>query len=181
MTGETKPQANPRSSSAIASFVGQPLLHQSRLTTCSPRCAGGHTGPPLRKRETFKIAIASSSGLLKNPSSGGRCFYPPDKGGQGGWFLAEGGRAGRVKYYSLRLPPSFLAMNPPTPLVRGAFSTTPPHSRLTLKGGVNSKARICPQLPSSGFRRDGAQSLPHRAGLTRARMRVFSSIRGGRK
>ena len=38
-------------------------------------------------------------------------------------------------------------MNPPTPLVRGAFSTTPPQSRLTLKGGVNSKARTIP--PSS--------------------------------
>ena len=152
MTGETKPQANPRSSSAIASFVGQPLLHQSRLTTCSPRCAGGHTGPPLRKRETFKIAIASSSGLLKNPSSGGRCFYPPDKGGQGGWFLAEGGRAGRVKYYSLRLPPSFLAMNPPTPLVRGAFSTTPIRwERLLRKKSANARSSIADPQGGSKF------------------------------
>ena len=56
-------------------------------------------------------------------------LYPPDKGGQGGWFPAEGGRAGRVKYYSLRLPPpSFLAMNAPSPV---AFDPQPP-----LSGGL---------------------------------------------
>ena len=43
-------------------------------------------------------------------------------------------------------------------LTLNSRQTLAPHSRLT------------PQLPSSGFRRDGAQSLPHRAGLTRAGM-----------
>ena len=72
---------------------------------------------------------------------------------------------------------------------------TPSSVAIDLKGGVPT--RICPQLPSSGFRRDGPQSLPHRAeqslphqsGLTRAgksisseeRGMAVSSIRGGEK
>ena len=46
---------------------------------------------------------------------------------------------------------------------------------------TSRRRRISPHLPSSGFRRDGRESLPHRAGLTRAGMRVFSSIGGGEK
>ena len=85
-------------------------------------------------------------------------------------------------------------VRPPTPLVRRAFSTTPRWERLlrtkktfisnppsSVGQTLRSAERIFPQLASSGFRRVGAQSLPHRAGLTRARMRVFSSIRGGEK
>ena len=72
---------------------------------------------------------------------------------------------------------------------------TPSSVAIDLKGGVPT--RICPQLPLSGFRRDGPQSLPHRAeqslphqsGLTRAgksisseeRGMAVSSIRGGEK
>ena len=42
-------------------------------------------------------------------------------------------------------------------------------------------SRICPHLPSSGFRRDGPQSLPHRAGLTRAGKIAFPATGGGEK
>ena len=54
-------------------------------------------------------------------------------------------------------------------------------SNLESPQGGSYDPRICAHLPSSGFRRDGPQSLPHRAGLTRARMGVFSSMRGGEK
>ena len=65
---------------------------------------------------------------------------------------------------------------------RSSLKSNPPFSvGFDPQGGSNLEPRICPHLPSSGFRRDGAQSLPHRAGLTRARMGVFSSMRGGEK
>ena len=41
-------------------------------------------------------------------------------------LIASRGRASRVKYYSLRLPPSFLAMNPPTPPCQGGFFNKAP-------------------------------------------------------
>ena len=41
--------------------------------------------------------------------------------------------------------------------------------------------RICPHLASSGFRRDGGQSLPNRAGLTRAGKKGFPATGGGKK
>ena len=47
--------------------------------------------------------------------------------------------------------------------------TLAPHSRLT------------PHSPSSGFRRVGGQSLPNRAGLSRAGKIAFPAIRGGEK
>ena len=101
---------------------------------------------------------------MKNPSSGA-WLYPPDKGGQGGWFPAEGGRAGRVKYYSLRLAPILPCherslpgrVRPPTPLVRGAFSTTPRRDELTTgvqglngRGGEETRS----DSPCSGLSHD---------------------------
>ena len=74
-----------------------------------------------------------SGGLFQHPLVGwhglprrGDGLYPPDKGGQGGWFPAER-RAGRVKY-ALRLPPN--AMNAPSPsrVLPLMCSTTPPCS-----------------------------------------------------
>ena len=80
------------------------------------------------------VITPSLRGLLKTRfRERAHGLYPPDKGGQGGWFPAEGGRAGRVKYYSLRLPPSFLAMNAPSPV---AFDPQPP-----LSGGLFQQPR----------------------------------------
>ena len=70
--------------------------------------------------------------------------------------------------------------------------TSPHRGSPTLKGGVSLKAsrwkvspptrrrlRNCPHLSSSGFRRDEGESLPNRAGLTRAGEEAFPAIGGG--
>ena len=90
---------------------------------------------------------------------------PPDKGGQGGWFPAEGGRAGRVKYYSLRLPPILPCHEPPNPPCQGGFFNNPDEGVFAVcrprRGSVflllgnptarRVKARITPPLRGSGF------------------------------
>ncbi len=66
---------------------------------------------------------------------------------------------------------------------RSSLASNPPSSvGFDPQGGSESRtARLTSQLPLSLSGRDGPQSLPHRAGLTRARMGVFSSMRGGEK
>ena len=81
--------------------------------------------PPL-SGGLFQHPLVGWHGLY--PLVGAHGLYPPDKGGQGGWFPAERGRAGRVKYYSLRLPPNLPCHERSLP---GRVKTLPARSRFT--------------------------------------------------
>ena len=52
-------------------------------------------------------------------------------------------------------------------------------SRWKVSPPTRRSLRNCPHLPRVGFRRDGGESLPNRAGLTRAGKKAFPAIEGG--
>ena len=125
--------------------------------------------PPWRVILPSSVGKRSFIGAVEKTLVGRMAFTPLTRGARGGWFPAEGGRAGRVKYYSLRLPPILPCherslpgrVRPPTPLVRGAFSTTPHHSRLTRddtppSSRVGASAVSRESRGASGARRRGA-------------------------
>ena len=64
------------------------------------------------------------------------------KGGVGGvGFQAEGGRAGRVKYHSLRLPPILPCHEPPNPPCQGGFFNNPSPGGIDCRGRIHAARR----------------------------------------
>ena len=101
--------------------------------------------PPQRKMPAahslpWHVILPSSGGkqilapgAVEKPLVGRMAFTPLTRGARGVGFQPREGERGGVKYDSLRLPPILPCherslpgrVRPPTPLVRGAFSTTP--------------------------------------------------------
>ena len=70
-------------------------------------------------RHARENANPRSPGAVEKPLVGSMAFTPLTRGARGVAFPAEGGRAGRVKYYPLRLPPILPCHEPPNPPCQG--------------------------------------------------------------